>query len=101
MNKQTEVTTPDYQDYKNWIKALGLKIRDIEAAVNYAWATDYCSNCPSRVDDDHPNAGGVCCRESDDFQANFDDSFASDYAEIERIKEAQKALMALIPEDER
>lgn len=88
----SDLRTPDYRDFRIWAQQLALFRAQLLAELNYAEATDFCSDCPRRDDED----GRPCCKET----GAWDEIYEADYAYLEKVNLAHKALAALIPSDE-
>lgn len=80
------ITTPDESDFKDWVIALNLMIANVGAALDYAQATTFCSDCP--------RSGRDCCKGS----ARWEEQYEPTYAYIDRLEKAKKAIQELIDE---
>ena len=81
---------------QDWIKQLHLHLQNLDADLQYAYATHYCSDCPG-VDDNNGELGRVeCCRET----GEFDEQYEGDIAHLHRVKVAIDALRAIKTESE-
>ncbi len=89
-----DLRTPDYSDFRVWAQQLALFRAKLLAELNYAEATHFCSDCPRR--DDQDEDGRECCKEN----GGWEEMYEADYAYVDKVIAAQKALLALIPADE-
>lgn len=85
------IKTPDDKDIQQWIRALSLRREEVSANMNYDFATVFCFDCPRRRDENW----SACCKEN----GGWEEAFAGDFELIEKIKAAQLALQALLPEE--
>lgn len=90
----TNLRTPEYADFRTWAQRLALFRSQLQAELNYAEATHFCSDCPRRGDRDED--GRECCKEN----GGWDEMYENDYAYLAKVEAARKALLALIPSDE-
>ncbi len=86
-----EIRTPDDSELKRWVMALTLMLDACTSELEYALATDYCSDCPKRFGDE---GGWDCCRET----GEFDERYEKDWQHVENINRAIRAVRALLPE---
>jgi hypothetical protein len=83
-----EIRTPDDAELKRWVMALTLLLDECTSELEYAQATDFCSDCPRR-DDGREYA---CCRET----GEFDERYEKDWQYVENINRAILAIRALV-----
>jgi hypothetical protein len=90
-----DIKTPDVETIRQWILALRLLADEHRAELQYAYDTTYCSDCPGRDDNGEYYRRYECCRDTGEFDAQFE----RDEVYIQAIEKARFALVELVKDE--